>query len=871
MARFLSQNAPTPMVLTHFFRTSTNRGSTKAVSLPASILIQVLDKIDISSHPISPLIIRHIVPLSEQFSSCEECPYIRLWSALKSIFANLPSFTLLVDGFDECSDKGQSSLLLQGLDILSKLSDKRVIILSRYNTDYGKLMQQLYHVSMDKDVVSSDIMHFVRQELDRTPIPASFHDDIMTKVLIEAQGMFLWAKMMIEYLKRAITLEHLRKRLSRFPIGLSAVYQQFVTETAEMLEVDELNIRREIFLLLIAAVRPFSVDEISLVIATRSVAPPRCDDMLLNPEEQILRLCWPLVIIKDQYVQLIHASVTEFLASYVKSTERGSLRIKPEDSHNYMARKCLNVLRQTSFSSPMTVLSLLRHNVYPAKDASALKVPEIPVLYEYASLFWHVHVIASTPEERLALQANQFLKSKEFITWAEFLFYLKSGFDMGPVLSVKAQMLAWHCSIPYNIRLLIGMRDYFVGPYHAACAMAEKSSNGQLLHCLLLHRIGSYLNLAADRLDDTYMIRKLIKERSEAILSLWHPLTLRTAIEFGNEMINQFEYDESVALLSKVYKIQLEVLGFDVYDSFYATSHLALAQYYQTSFRDSAKFQEHASAGLLRTLGPTNKDYLKSQLYLGLALEAQGHLNRALEIYEHIWKLWATLYSPDNGLAMMSQVGLASVHRKKRNFEEAEKNAVEVLANRQRVFGEGNYITIDTALHLVFLYRDMERYNQARAMLDLAIDMGAYRQKFVRVAQVEHLRSCLDVDEGHPKAAMERLQKLLQDAAASNHPNNRELLRARVTLADLFRGQGKPDEVLQFFTDLVEPMVGLDSSSEIAGRPESALQLMIAEKATRLLIINDTEQADKILNCNGLCWKRRKDFWIPAGGPFAGT
>ena len=803
-----------------------------------------------------------MVPLSEQFSSYEECPFSRLWSALEPIFAKLPSFTLLVDGLDECSDKGQFSLLLRRLDSLSKLSGKKVIILSRYNKDYEKYMQQPCHISMDEDIVSLDIVHFVDKELNRTPRLASLKDDIMSKVLKEAQGMFLWTRMMIEYMKQAITLGDQRTRLSRFPIGLSAVYQQFITETADTLDFDELKIRKEIFLLLTATFRPLLVDEISLVIAMRSTATPSYDDTLREPEKEILRLCWPLVMIKGKHVQLIHASVAEFLTSYVKTAERGSLRIKPEDSHSYMARKCLNVLHQTSLSSSKTVLSLLQHNVCPTRDSNALILPETPALYEYASLFWHVHVMASTPEKSLAYLVNQFLKSQEFITWAEFLFGLKSGFDMFPVLSVKAQLLSWHCTIPYDLRPLVEMRDYFVGPYDAACSMAEKSSNDQLLQCLLLHRLASYLNLAAVEDNRFFVIRRMITELARETLGSLHPFTLRTAVDFGISKLLKFEYGESAALLEKVHSTQHKVLGIDVYDSFYAMSYYAFAQYHQTNFKDSAMLQEYAAAGLLRTLGPTNKDYLKSRLFLANALEAQGNLGRALEIYEHIWKLWSTLYSSDAGLAMMSQVGLASVHRKMRNFDEAEKHLIEALANRQRVFGEGNRLTVDTILHLVFLYQDMERYDHARGMLSLAIDLGAYRQHFIRVAQVEHLKSCLDITEGHRNAAVKRLQKQLHDATLRKEPNNRGLLGARVTLADLFHEQGKPDEARQLFIGLAEPIGGrLD---------EESFQLAIVEKATRLFMTNDIEHAEAMLSDNGLCWKRKEDLWIPCDGQFAG-
>jgi tetratricopeptide (TPR) repeat protein len=869
MANFLSQNAQTPLAFAHFFRSSTNRGPTMTVSLAASILAQVLEENTIRKSSNFPQIVQHVVPLLDRFDSCDTCSFERLWPHLEYIFALLQDFTLLIDALDECSDAKYLPILLKRLNALSNFSNSRVILISRYSGENEAHLPHSIHLSMDEDTISPDIIHFIRKEIDRTPKLAPQRRDIISKVGADAQGMFLWAKLMMQYLKGAATPRLQRTRLDRFPSGLNAVYEQLIMEKGDLLEADELTIRKEIFLLLTAVVRPLPASEISTALALKSTAHPSHDNMLIDPENEILRLCWPLVMIKDKHVQLIHFSVREFLFSHAKTITKTNLRLRLKDSHRYMAQKCLNQLGQPSFASLETVAPLLRRNVCPEVDTNALKtpIPKVEILHEYACLYWHVHVVASAPDENLATQVSQFLRGKSFIAWAELLFHLKSGSDMAPVLAVRAELLSWHSLTPLNIRALIQMHTFFVDSYESVIKDLTFSSTDGVLPYLLLHRLGMYLNLAAEQRDRVYQITRTIMEGTETALGPRHPFTLRSVVEFAIEKINHLEYDESKALLWKVYEIQSEDLGVDVYDSFYTLSNYAYVSYYQLKLEKSVTLQEQASAGLLRTRGSTNKLYVKSRLYLGWCLEAQGHLDCALAIYENIWKQWATLYSPDNTLAMMAQISLSAVHRKKRNFKEAIEHGTEVFTNRQRVFGDGNDIIVDTALNLVILYRDSGSYNDARAMLDLAISLGRDRQSFYRICLIERLKACLQMDTGDSETASKILENLLHKASEDNLPNNRELLWARLSLADLLRSQGKNDEALRYFSDLVYPEAESEHYLGDFGDLGALHQLAIAEISTRCIMDNNIKEAHRILRLNGLRWGRDKDYWIPWGGP----
>jgi hypothetical protein len=98
----------------------------------------------------------------------------------------------------------------------------------------------------------------------------------------------------------------------------------------------------------------------------------------------------------------------------------------------------------------------------------------------------------------------------------------------------------------------------------------------------------------------------------------------------------------------------------------------------------------------------------------------------------------------------------------------------------------------------------------------------------------------------------------------------------RVALADVLRQHDDSDEALMLFSDLVEQRrnkgAGVPCSlSSLGGEPESRHQLIIAEKALRLIKLADFEKAAMLLQENNLQGSRERDFFILQGGPITDT
>lgn len=127
----------------------------------------------------------------------------------------------------------------------------------------------------------------------------------------------------------------------------------------------------------------------------------------------------------------------------------------------------------------------------------------------------------------------------------------------------------------------------------------------------------------------------------------------------------------------------------------------------------------------------------------------------------------------------------------------------------------------------------MKRPEEAQALLDLMSEQNALQKEFKRFSQFEHLRALLELDSGDYAAAHDRLESLLhRPIARGRDANNRELMRVRLTLADMPPKHDRSDEAAVLFNDIVRPATGdSESNQSLAEEPDTPQQLAIAEEA----------------------------------------
>ena len=448
MATYLSQNATTDLVFTHFFRNAAENSSNMATPFIIALLAQLFDSVR-SENRFS-AVVGSILPFFNHFKNAAECPFHKLWPLVQMMFENISTdFTLIVDALDECHGSNHSYDLFKRLAQLSSLTNARIVLLSRYHVALNDSLGEAHRIAMDLTSITPDISLYVNREIDRNISLQSIRKQVLTKAIDGSCGMFLWAKMMLDHLKTARSQNVQLHRLQQFLMGLARVYEQLLSENASSLDQEEFCLRRNIFLLLVGACRPLTLEEISVLLALRCPSGFLDEkELLLDPKREVLKLCWPLAMIIDGSVQLIHMSVKEFLiepptdpSAAWKAADLFSPHLTLRDANAFLARKCLAILCQNQYRAPDPIASLLRRNLKITSVSPEDAGPDYEApCYKYACLNWEAHLTAVTnPARGLLEEVGRFLTAYEFVTWSEVRFRLDNE-DLSAAINVRPNL-----------------------------------------------------------------------------------------------------------------------------------------------------------------------------------------------------------------------------------------------------------------------------------------------------------------------------------------------------------------------------------------------------------------------------------------------
>jgi hypothetical protein len=838
--------------------------------------LQLCQNDALAANPVFSCVIEKISRLSIASLSAVECRLEKLLAILDELLELLPTFTVVVDALDECANLEEtSSTLFCYLRGLASRSKARVILFSRPNSTLEEYFGNSHHIAVDCTVICPNILRFVEQEIEKTPKLQSLKAEILTKVSAQCQGMFLWAQLFVNDLKRSRSPKERRASLSGYPSGLFAVYDQELKENRARLSEDELSDRSKIFYLLLGAVTPLTAQEISNTFALGSNTKSDNEDYEFdNPVLEVLRLTQPLAMISDGGVQFIHATARDYLI------DRG---YSNEESNAFLALKSLNKLTQGQYQSWKYASNLLRKNLLAGSivGESLGRTFKESVFYNYACLNWQVHVTAlSAPSEAMLTKLAQFLDGTEFVTWSEVLFELKSRIGLGPQIQVYTRLLSWYKQRSEKTKARIPIQGYFVTSHEKLSKELKDCAEDVILPYLPLLRLGQYFNIGAHSHSELYKAYEYKKEVAEGFckyLGARSPFTLRARTSLLQEYFTQLRFDEAEKELAEVAQIQLEVVGEDVADYFVTLQLLGLAQYCVTKFQRAAFTLTSSADGLRKLLGETAPLLLMTELYKAYALERQANLADAQVLYESIWERWEPIQGAKHPLSLMVQTALGSVYRKLHEYEQSEKCLLEAWTAREALWSINVNVAVDSAIQLCVLYRDTARGKKAIEVLDVISRSEVFTSDFERTCQAKHIRALVQFDSGNFNRPRIALQRLLDEATGTHRDkNNRELLWVRTTLADVLRQHDDSDEALMLFSDLVEKKPNPDADvprppSSLDGEPESRHQLIIAEKALRLVKQAEFDKAATLLQENNLQWSRERDFFVLQGGPITDT
>lgn len=321
-------------------------------------------------------------------------------AALSLLLAILPSIVLVFDGIDECECY---ELFLEQLRDICHTTPVKILLLSRPTV---QLPDRFPHLSLHLDQTwnLSDIKLFIRPKVaqlhGRRLLPPNLGtDEVVESLSSRAEGMFLWAYLMMSYLGcRALSPKEREDAIvsPKFTEGLDDVYDK-ICGILDRGYPKEKNRVRHIFEIIYIATRPLQVSELEVALAIVPGAQTDPANIIVDLEETLPIICGALVDVHtNRTVRFVHSSFRDFLVAPYRWRHGAFLTVQERRSHVLLSTACLSYI---AYDLPST--SICR--AISAKDRATAKA-SFPFI-EYA-LYWTEHAaqgfdVSSRPDEKL--------------------------------------------------------------------------------------------------------------------------------------------------------------------------------------------------------------------------------------------------------------------------------------------------------------------------------------------------------------------------------------------------------------------------------------------------------------------------------------
>lgn len=295
----------------------------------------------------------------------------KLWDILMSISAqeNARGVICILDALDECRDRDELieavNMLYQGLHENRKL---KFLMTSRPYPHIERLFWELrtklptIHLSgndqEEVQKISREIGLVISKRVSDIGKQRSLEEDernMLEQQLTAVENRtYLWVSLTLDVLENmpGFTKGNIRRVIQHLPTTVESAYERILDRSSDKKKA------KVLLHIITAAVRPFSLEELSLAWAIHinldDTTPTAISDDLEPKErfrETLRDLCGLFVVVIDENIYLLHQTAKEFLVQSNKSTVKQNSQVtgwkralKPEESNGILALICISWL-----------------------------------------------------------------------------------------------------------------------------------------------------------------------------------------------------------------------------------------------------------------------------------------------------------------------------------------------------------------------------------------------------------------------------------------------------------------------------------------------------------------------------------------------
>jgi ankyrin repeat protein len=401
---------------------------------------------------------------------------------LKTIVQHIPNCTFVVDGLDECAWaeekwKSNDNSPMGFFDSIKQAvahTTTRILILSRDEPEIRYSLrtvftddsnQGLSEYQIRPDDVQSDAMSFSRSIVDKklTNKSETVKHELSQRMVDRSKGMFLWVKMLEEYLRSGKNKKQLEETIDQAPTALDHLYDRNWMKISYLPDKDRLRafsiLRWAAF-----ALRPLTILEVTeaLLIADNDNCEDLPDDELPDAIDEdyisteILGLCGSLLETQKAAPKQDLGSMTLHLAHF--SIKQYILCNMPGQGGLLAVNERLRSSSE-SFQSNILAKLCLRYLNFQNVWQASLQLESGPVIRpfrDYAAGSWYRHTRECGSNYAEVVKLTNALFTSNYGKWESWKRWFDANDDKSKMSKSQGEITS---SNPLFYASLLGLRD----------------------------------------------------------------------------------------------------------------------------------------------------------------------------------------------------------------------------------------------------------------------------------------------------------------------------------------------------------------------------------------------------------------------------
>jgi tetratricopeptide (TPR) repeat protein len=612
---------------------------------------------------------------------------------------------LVFDGIDESSDPDG---IVREIVSLSQLTNVRIIISSRDTPDVRRHMSQRNTINLVPMIIDKDIEHYLRTELET--IANSFDRSglstlVFSRLSSVADGSFLWAFLMLQTLRKAVSVDDFLSISEKLPKDLEAIYASYLQCLSE--EPDSTKyLGRDILCWVCFTRRPLKWKELEHAISFNADC-TKPSDARRPFKSTVIRLCNPVIEydhVLDEF-RPIHWSVCEFIAQKNDLNFYSHKRVPPGstagNANAIILRTCVQILNED------TEPNLVRIDA----GTAALK--------RYATIHWSYHLLQATISQELRSAIESFIAvSSHRKTWvAQYMLLQMTASPLQSLLRQLREVHAWLVKKPNpsNVPTFDVLQDTLDITHFLAFQSASRISYFDIM--LVVRDLARAYTQAGRLSDAVSWLEAALDDVAES-----GPQADSKRIWFLNSLgimyDQQTKFDMAVTIQMRALALQQTRLDPDHLDIVWTKNELGRVYRHLWRLSDAEQMHLEALTTLEKQVPESDPHVVWTKNTLARTYRFLGRLDQSLKLHEEALTVQTATIGPNHCHTLWTLSDIARCFRDKKLFDLAYEKFLDVLKGRSDTLGELHPDTLwslnDVGLVLAQLGEEQEaiRYHE---------------------------------------------------------------------------------------------------------------------------------------------------------------